>query len=71
MTRYLLDTKIISNVIKPRPSASLLDWMAARQDNDLYIVSLTIAEISRGILELPGGRRSLAVDLKSPQGVEI
>jgi len=55
LTRYLLDTKIISNVIKPRPSDSLLDWMAARQDKDLYIASLTTAEISRGILELPGG----------------
>ncbi|MCY4269880.1 MAG: type II toxin-antitoxin system VapC family toxin [Gammaproteobacteria bacterium] len=62
MTRYLLDTNIISNVVKPRPSASLLDWMAARQDKDLYIASLTIAELCRGILELPGGRKRDALE---------
>lgn len=62
MTRYLLDTNIISNVVKPRPSASLLDWMAARQDKDLYIASLTIAELCRSILELPGGRKRDALE---------
>ena len=57
MTRYLLDTNIISNVVKLQPSALLLDWMAAQQDEELFIASLTIAEIRRGILELPGGRK--------------
>ncbi len=62
MTRYLLDTNIISNVVKPRPSAPLLDWMAAQQDDDLYITSLTIAEIWRGILESPDGRKRDALE---------
>ena len=53
MTRYLLDTNIISNAVKPQPSASLIDWMACQRDEDLFIASLTIAEIRRGILELP------------------
>ncbi|KTW04375.1 twitching motility protein PilT, partial [Sphingomonas sanguinis] len=26
MTRYLLDTNIISNVVKPQPSEALLAW---------------------------------------------
>ena len=50
MTRYLLDTNIISNVIKPEPSGSLLAWMGAQKDDDLFIASLTVAEIRRGIL---------------------
>ena len=62
MTRYLLDTNIISNVVKLRPSAPLLDWMAAQQDDDLYITSLTIAEIWRGILESPDGRKRDALE---------
>ncbi|MER9001536.1 VapC toxin family PIN domain ribonuclease [Mesorhizobium australicum] len=37
MTRYLLETNIISNVIKPEPSGSLLDWMGAQKDEDLFI----------------------------------
>lgn len=55
--RYLLDTNIISNVTKPLPSESLLAWMAERNDEDLYIASLTIAEIRRGILEKPASKR--------------
>ncbi len=55
--RYLLDTNIISHIIKPAPSESLLTWMADQRDEDLFIASLTIAEIRRGILEKPSGKR--------------
>ena len=57
MTRYLLDTNIISNVVKPQPSEALLVWMGAQQDEDLFIASLTVAEIRRGILEKPKGKK--------------
>lgn len=57
MTRYLLDTNIISNVVKPQPSEPLLVWMAAQRDDDLFIASLTVAEIRRGILEKPRGKK--------------
>ena len=43
--RYLLDTNIISNITKPTPSESLLAWMADQKDDDLFIASLTVAEI--------------------------
>ena len=60
MTRYLLDTNIISDATKPHPSASLLAWLSERDDDELFISSLTIAEISRGILEsAPGRKRAL------------
>ena len=57
MTRYLLDTNIISNAIKPQPSVLLRGWMQVQQDEDLFLASLTIAEVRRGILELPNGRK--------------
>lgn len=57
MTRYLLDTNIISNVTRPAPSESLMPWMADQADEDLCISSLTIAEVRRGILEKPAGRK--------------
>jgi predicted nucleic acid-binding protein len=62
VTRYLLDTNIISNVVKPRPSESLLAWMAAQHDEDLFIASLTLAEIRRGILEKPHGRKRATLE---------
>ena len=70
MTRYLLDTNIISNVTKPAPSKSLLAWMAAQVDEDLFIASLTIAEIRRGVLEKPAGRKrdQLEAWFSGPEG---
>ena len=55
--RYLLDTNIISNIITPAPSESLLAWMSEQDDEDLFIASLTLAEIRRGVLEKPAGKR--------------
>lgn len=70
MTRYLLDTNIISNVVKSEPSAPLLDWMAAQRDDSLFIASLTVAEIRRGVLEKPAGRKREALDawFSGPEG---
>ena len=70
MTRYLLDTNIISDVIKPDPSKSLLAWMGTQRDDELFIATLTIAEIRRGILEKPRGKRRNALDawFAGPEG---
>lgn len=55
--RYLLDTSIISNVTSSSPPNALFTWMAEQRDEDLFIATLTIAEIRRGILEQPAGKR--------------
>ena len=70
MTRYLLDTNIISNVVKPQPSASLLSWMTGQRDDALFIASLTVAEIRRGIIEKPAGRKREALEawFAGPEG---
>lgn len=57
MTRYLLDTNILSNVTKPVPSESLVAWMAQQADENLFISTLTVAEIWRGVLEGPAGKK--------------
>lgn len=70
MSRYLLDTNIISNVIKPAPSEALVTWMAEQSDEDLFISALTVAEIRRGVLEKPAGkkRRELERWFSGPEG---
>lgn len=60
--RYLLDTNILSNVTKKEPSATLMTWMADRTDEDLFIASLTVAEIQKGILEKPAGKRRTSLE---------
>ena len=70
MKRYLLDTNIISNVTQPHPSAALMAWMADQIDTELFIASLTVAEIWRGILQKPPGRKrdELATWFAGPDG---
>jgi predicted nucleic acid-binding protein len=70
VTRYLLDTNVISNVTKPSPSAALLVWMAEQADNDLFISALTVAEIRRGLLEKPKGKKRALLEawFSGPEG---
>lgn len=60
--RYLLDTNILSNVTKPEPSAALMTWMADQTDEDLFIASLTVAEIHKGILDKPAGKKRTSLE---------
>ena len=57
MTRYLVDTNIISDVTKAVPSPLLIGWMAEQLDADLFISSLSLAEIRRGVMEKPTGKK--------------
>ncbi len=70
MTRYLLDTNIISQAVKPEPSAELLRWMQDQADEDLFISAFTLAEIQRGILDKPRGAKRSALDawFSGPEG---
>lgn len=70
MSRYLLDTNIISSVTKPAPSELLMAWMAEQIDENLFIASLTVAEIRRGVLENPAGRKRDQLDawFSGPEG---
>jgi predicted nucleic acid-binding protein len=70
VSRYLLDTNIISNVTKPEPSELLLAWMGEQADEDLFISALTIAEIQRGVLEKPAGKKRQALQdwFSGPEG---
>jgi toxin FitB len=62
MTRYLLDTSILNHALKPALPATLQSWLGHQSDRDLYIASLTIAEIRRGLLTLPTGNRRIQLE---------
>lgn len=70
MTLYLLDANIISNLVKAVPSQALLAWMGEQFDDDLHISAWTLAEVRRGILEMPAGRKRQALEVwfSGPEG---
>ncbi len=62
MSRYLLDTTILSNPTKPAPSQSLAVWLAEQADEDIFIASLSVAEIWRGVESKPSGRKRVELE---------
>ncbi len=55
--KYLLDTCIISELIKKSPSSKLIKWFSTIDENQLFISVLTIGEIHKGIEKLPGSKK--------------
>ncbi len=49
MTRYLLDTNVVSELVKPRPEPLVTDFIAAKPLDNLYLTEITFAEIRFGI----------------------
>lgn len=57
MTRFLLDTNVISEMTRPLPSAAVLAWLAAVEQTDVYLSAVTIAELRYGVERMPSGQR--------------
>lgn len=55
--RYLLDTNVVSELMRPQPNPKVLDWFARHMDAGMYTSSITQAEILTGIALLPAGKR--------------
>jgi predicted nucleic acid-binding protein len=53
----LLDTNVVSELMRPAPSEAVLAWFAAQQASDLYLSAIGEAELRRGAAMLPEGKR--------------
>lgn len=52
----VLDTNVVSEVLKPRPDAGVVTWLESLTD-DVAITAITLAELLAGLRRLPDGRR--------------
>ena len=60
----LLDTNVVSEMMRPSPEPKVLYWLDAIQESDVWLSAVTIAEIRLGIGLLPNGKRkTLLFDL--------
>lgn len=53
----IVDTNVVSELMKPSPSAQVVEWVRARNGSELFTTSITLAEILYGLARLPDGRR--------------
>jgi predicted nucleic acid-binding protein len=55
----LLDTCVISELIKPKPNSKVIKWLRSCRDESLFLSSLTLGEIQKGISRLPNSRKKI------------
>ena len=54
---WLLDTPVVSELVRATPKASVIDWLQSQDENDLYLSVLTLGELEKGIAKLTNSRR--------------
>jgi toxin FitB len=59
---FLLDTNVLSEGMKPVPSAAVTAWLDAEDEDRLFVSVITLAEIRRGIALKEAGRRRAALE---------
>jgi len=57
----VLDTNVLSEIMRPRPSPAVLQWVAAQEPLSVFTTTITRAEILYGIEILPPGKRRTAL----------
>jgi toxin FitB len=61
MLGVLLDTNVLSELMRPQPSSIVLGWFAGQEDAEFYISAITQAELLLGVALLPSGKRRDAI----------
>ncbi len=53
----VLDTNVVSELMRPSPAASVVDWVAQQAATTLYFSTISEAELRYGVEVLPAGQR--------------
>jgi predicted nucleic acid-binding protein len=59
---YLLDTCVISEVVRKKPEPDVLAWLAAQDEDHLFVSVLTLGELHKGIARLDDPARQTALE---------
>ncbi len=53
----ILDTNVISELMREEPHDNVKEWVASQKLTNLSLTTIAIAEIQRGLVRLPKGKR--------------
>ena len=54
---YLLDTNVVSEWVKPKPSPSVVAWLAEVDEDRVFLSVVSLGEIRSGVEQMPAGPR--------------
>lgn len=55
--KYLLDTCLISELIKKEPNPAVVSWLDEQDEQKLFLSVLNLGELQKGISKLPEGTK--------------
>lgn len=59
MSGFLLDTNVVSEMVKPKPHSGVMQWIGSADESLLYFSVVTLGEIRKGIASrLDPGRKT-------------
>jgi len=61
--RFLLDTCVVSELIRPAPIPSLVEWINNQPEERLFMSVLTLGELRKGIDRLPDGAKRTRLEI--------
>jgi predicted nucleic acid-binding protein len=53
----ILDTNVVTEVMKPSPAAAVVSWLNAWDSSALFLTAITLGEIRYGLRTMPQGLR--------------
>ena len=71
MSGFLLDTNVISELVKPKPNPMVTRWVDATDESLLCLSVLTLGEIRKGISSLPDAPRRVALETWLDHGLVL
>lgn len=67
----VLDTNVLSEPLKSRPSLKVMEWLDNQAAETLYITAISRAELRFGVLKLPEGKRKSAFTARIDQVLNL
>ena len=58
----ILDTNVVSELIRPNRDENVVAWVDAQPINELFVTAITEAELRAGVATMPSGKRKKALE---------
>lgn len=63
----VLDTNVVSELMRKEPEPRVIEWVDGHPAGDVFLTSVTTAELLYGIARLPDGRRKDSLAAKTQE----
>ncbi|MCI2070510.1 MAG: type II toxin-antitoxin system VapC family toxin, partial [Serratia liquefaciens] len=67
----ILDTNVVSETLRPNPHYNVIRWLNEKDNDELYLSAIVLAELFSGVACMPDGKRQREFKHKLAEAVQI